>query len=266
MATYAIGDVQGCFTSLQQLLGKIQFNENRDTLWFTGDLVNRGPRSLEVLRFIKQLGQRHITVLGNHDLHLLAVAENKSFLGKEDTLSEILQADDCRELLNWLRHQPLLHYEENYLMVHAGLAAEWDLKTAKALAREVENILRGEKYPEFLSRLYGNYPHHWSDDLTGWDRIRCIVNYFTRARFCYADGGMEFNMKGTLEHLQNELIPWFSLPQRKTKDLKIIFGHWAALQGVTHVPNTYALDTGCVWGHCLTAMRLEDEKRFSVAC
>lgn len=265
MPTYVIGDVQGCFTPLMRLLDHIQFDENKDTLWFTGDLVNRGPESLEVLRFVKNLGSKHKTVLGNHDLHLLALAFDAHQGYADDTLQDILNAHDRDELLNWLRHQPLLHHELGYVLVHAGLAFNWNLTTAKNLAHEMEKVLQSDQAISYFQNMYGNIPDRWDDSLTGFDRLRCITNFFTRLRFCYPDGRMELKNKGKVENA-GELIPWFKVPNRVNKDLKIIFGHWAALGGVTNTPNIYALDTGCVWGNQLTAMRLEDEKRFEVAC
>ena len=267
MSTYAIGDVQGCFSALQKLLDVIHFSPTKDTLWFTGDLVNRGAQSLETLRFIKNLGSKHRTVLGNHDLHLLALAHGSKISWPDDTLTEILAASDRDELIHWLCQQPLLHYDEKleYAMIHAGLAASWDLETAKRLAHEVESILKSDQRIEFFNSMYGNYPDLWDEALTGMDRLRCITNYFTRARFCYPDGRLELKTKGKL-HDVDTLIPWFKLPERRTQQLKIIFGHWAALGGVTNTLNVYALDTGCIWGYALTAMRLDDRKIFSTSC
>lgn len=266
MSTYAIGDVQGCFDSLQKLLDKIEFDPKQDQLWFTGDLVNRGPQSLETLRFVKNLGNQCITVLGNHDLHLLAKASGNHPGWEEDTLDDILKASDRDELLHWLSHQPLLHHQHEFVLVHAGLAANWDLMTAKKLAAEVEDTLKNpDKAHEFYKHMYGNQPNHWDENLTGWDRLRTITNYFTRARFCYTDGSLEFDKKGKLE-THSSLIPWFKLENPGLNGIKILFGHWAALGGVTNTPNKIALDTGCVWGYCLTALRLEDGERFSVRC
>lgn len=268
MSTYAIGDIQGCFAPLEKLLEHIQFDPSKDQLWFTGDLVNRGPQSLETLRFVKNLGENQHIVLGNHDLHLLALSHQAHPGWEDDTLQAILQAPDREELLNWLRHQPLLHHDAtlNYTMVHAGLAPAWDLATAQRLAHEVETILRSDQAVDFFHHMYGNHPALWRDDLQGWDRVRCITNYFTRARFCHADGSLELKSKGKLDSQSAELFPWFQTPHRRNADLKIIFGHWAALGGITNTQNAFALDTGCVWGFCLTAMRLEDGKRFSVNC
>ncbi len=266
MSTYVIGDLQGCFEPLERLLEHISFNPQHDTLWFTGDIVNRGQKSLECLRFVKNLGNRHHIVLGNHDLHLLAVAHNAHKGWREDTLDDILGASDKHDLLDWLIHQPLLHHDLDYTMVHAGLAAPWDLAKAKMLAHEVETILQSDKAYDFFKHMYGNHPNAWSDDLEGFDRWRCITNYFTRARFCYPDGSLELENKGQIDSAKDKLIPWFKVPDRQNADVKILFGHWAALGGVTNTPNTYALDTGCIWGYALTAMRLEDGARFFVSC
>ncbi len=262
---YAIGDIQGCFSVLERLLAHIEFDPAKDRLWFTGDLVNRGSQSLETLRFIKNLGEHHVVVLGNHDLHLLALFYGVRHGWKEDTLDAVLNAHDCSELMIWLSQKPLLYHDADlgFTMVHAGLASSWDLATAKRLAKEVETVMQGPSASDFFKNMYGNFPDHWDEQLTGWDRLRCITNYLTRLRFCHQDGRMEFHAKGKCES-SPDLIPWFKVKPRANSDLKIIFGHWAALEGVTHTPNAYALDTGCVWGYQLTAMRLEDERRFSV--
>ncbi|EKD72398.1 MAG: hypothetical protein ACD_45C00684G0006 [uncultured bacterium] len=268
MTTYAIGDVQGCFSALEKLLQKIHFDARKDTLWFTGDLVNRGSQSLEAIRFVKSLGESQRMVLGNHDLHLLALAHQAHLGWRDDTLTDILTAPDREELIDWLLQQPLFYYDVSlgYAMVHAGLASAWNLAIAKRLAKEVEDILQSERRYEFFQHMYGNNPNQWNDKLQGWNRIRCIVNYFTRARFCHSDGSLELSTKENISAEETNLIPWFNVPERASADLKIIFGHWAALGGITHTPNVFALDTGCVWGFCLTAMRLEDEQRFSVSC
>lgn len=262
MATWAIGDIQGCFSALEKLLREIQFDIKKDVLWFTGDLVNRGPQSLETLRFVKNLGKNQRTVLGNHDLHLLAMAHGAHAGWEDDTLTPVLTAPDRDDLIDWLLHQPLLHHNAvlGFTMAHAGLASSWDLKMAMALAKEVETVLQSEKRTEFFHHMYGNEPASWSPELQGWERIRCITNYFTRMRFCHADGSLE------LKEEKGDLFPWFRVPNRVNTNMKIIFGHWAALAGVTDTPNVFALDTGCVWGFCLTAMRLEDGKRVSVPC
>lgn len=268
MATYAIGDVQGCFTALERLLARIEFNASRDTLWFTGDLVNRGTQSLETLRWIKKLDSRHKVVLGNHDLHLLALAYQSEHGRPDDTLNSILTAPDRGELLSWLIQQPLIHHDATlkFTMIHAGLAATWDLVTAIRLGNEVSQALQQTDGHVFFQQMYGNTPAQWSEALTGWDRLRCILNFFTRARFCFPDGSLELTVKENLAVKKTELIPWFQIPHRRTAQDNIIFGHWAALRGITHTPHTFALDTGCVWGDCLTAMRLEDLQRFSISC
>jgi bis(5'-nucleosyl)-tetraphosphatase (symmetrical) len=268
MPTYAIGDIQGCFQPFMQLLQEIQFDQNEDTLWLTGDLVNRGPQSLEVLRYVRALGERHQIVLGNHDLHLLAVAcgNGKSNVG--DTLDDILHSHDKTELINWLRFRPMLvqHETLNFVMTHAGLAPSWSLATAKLLAKEVEAVLRSNNWHEFFPYMYGNQPDLWNEALTGTDRLRCIINYFTRMRFCYANGRLELSSKGTIKIKEAELLPWFDVKPRANADTQIIFGHWAALNGEVDVPNLYALDTGCVWGNKLSALCLEDGKRYATPC
>lgn len=268
MPTYAIGDVQGCFAELNALLEKIHFHPDRDTLWFTGDLVNRGPQSLEVLRFVKSLGHKHIVVLGNHDLHLLAAHYGVGRVNHEDTFEEILAAPDRQELMDWLRYRPLVHFnkEMGFIMSHAGLAPAWTAQQAVSLAREVETLLRSDTPAEFLKQMYGNQPDRWDDHLTGIERWRCIINYFTRMRFCHLDGRLNLTYKGEIAGKPDDLIPWFDVADRACVGTKIVFGHWAALNGKTNTPNVYALDTGCVWGNCMTAMRLEDEERFSVKC
>jgi len=266
MATYAIGDIQGCYDSLLQLLDKINFDPLHDTLWFTGDLVNRGPKSLEVLRFIKKLKNTHV-VLGNHDLHLLSVVYTGVRLDPKNNLQAILNASDLEELCIWLRNRSLLHHDPilGYTLVHAGFPPTWDLDKALLCAEEVETILRGKYYIEFLKNMYGNEPSQWSDNLIGWERLRCITKCLTRLRFCDIKGNLELTAKGG-NPISNNYLPWFKIPNRHSKNLNILFGHWAALQGQTNEPNVYALDTGCVWGRRLTAMRLEDKVRISIAC
>jgi bis(5'-nucleosyl)-tetraphosphatase (symmetrical) len=268
MATYAIGDIQGCFDALITLLDHIKFDPANDTLWFTGDLVNRGSQSLETLRFIKNLGDKHITILGNHDLHLLAVAYNMKNQKSGDTLDAILNANDRTQLIDWLRSKPLLHHDPSYgcIMVHAGLAPLWTIDHAKTLAHEVEAQLRGANPDYFLGNMYGDQPDLWRDDLIDTDRLRCITNYLTRLRFCFADGRIDLAYKGQIKHKPNDLIPWFDMPNHIPATTKIIFGHWAALEGHVANPQFVALDTGCVWGNCLTAYRLEDQVRFSIDC
>jgi bis(5'-nucleosyl)-tetraphosphatase (symmetrical) len=265
MAIYAVGDVQGCHTELVQLLETIRFDPAQDKLWLVGDLVNRGPGSLEVLRLVKSLGDSAITVLGNHDLHLLAVAVGTAELHRTDTLNEILDAPDRDELLHWLRHQRLLHAGDGYVLVHAGLLPQWSVKQALALAREVEAALRSDDYATFLARMYGNNPHGWSDDLTGHKRLRVIVNALTRMRICTDSGEMEFKFKGEYPDIPEGYRAWFEVPGRASAGATVIFGHWSAL-GLMLRDNAIALDTGCLWGGPMTAIRLEDRKLFQVEC
>ena len=265
MATYAVGDIQGCGKEFRQLLELVGFDPASDRLWLVGDLVNRGPDSLGVLRLVKSLGEAAITLLGNHDLHLLAVAAGIAELHRSDTLHDVLQAPDRDELLLWLRSQRMLHVEGGYVLVHAGLLPQWSVAQAQQLAREVEQALHGKHYHEFLERMYGNHPDHWRDDLAGHKRLRVIVNAFTRMRVCTAQGEMEFKFKGELEDLPQGYMPWFDVPGRASGEATIICGHWSAL-GLKVTPQVIALDTGCLWGGPLTAIRLEDNKVFQVPC
>jgi bis(5'-nucleosyl)-tetraphosphatase (symmetrical) len=265
MATYAIGDLQGCFSAFERLLDQIEFNLERDRLWLVGDLVNRGPQSLAVLRFVKSLGERAVCVLGNHDLHLLKVALGFSQPHKDDTLDEILSAPDREALLEWLRHRPLIHAEGVYVMVHAGLLPQWDIKRAQELAGEVEQALRGPQYPALMENLYGNQPDCWSDELTGIERLRVVVNAMTRLRICTADGRMEFSHKGELGDIPESYLPWFAIPDRRSSKATIVCGHWSAL-GLRTEKNLLALDSGCFWGGELSAVRLEDRRIYQVSC
>ena len=261
MATYAIGDVQGCDEELQALLARLAFDPAHDRLWFVGDLVNRGPGSLAVLRFVRGLGERAVVVLGNHDLHLLCVAAGHAKKRDDDTLDELLAAPDAPQLLEWLRGRALLHVEHQYVMVHAGLLPQWGIAKAQALAREVESALRAPSHREFLANLYGSTPTAWRDDLAGWDRLRVIVNAMTRLRFCNAAGEMELRAKGA--KAPPGYRPWFEM--RAPRELPIICGHWSAL-GLKLADRLAALDSGCVWGGSLTALRLEDRNLFQVTC
>lgn len=265
MATYAIGDIQGCYNELQQLLQQIRFDPAQDKLWFVGDLVNRGPGSLEVLRFVRSLGDSAITVLGNHDLHLLAVHAGIGQLHRTDTLDDVLAAPDRDELMDWLRRQRLAHLEGSYLLVHAGVLPGWTAQQAVALAGEVEAALRSDDYVDFISHMYGNNPQHWDNELKGFKRLRVIVNAFTRLRVCSAEGEMEFKFKGEVENIPSGYLPWFDVPQRKTRDTTLIFGHWSAL-GLMIRQDAIALDSGCLWGGPMSALRLEDRVLFQVAC
>ncbi len=261
MAIYAIGDIQGCYDELARLIDKLRFEPGRDELWFVGDLVNRGPRSLDVLRFIYYLKESSTVVLGNHDLHLLALREDPDRADKQ--LREVLEADDADELLDWLRHRPLVHYRPdlNTLMVHAGLDPAWDPLKAVKLARKVEKKLRGSEYKQFLREMYGNKPARWSSDMKGTERLRFIVNCLTRIRFCYPDGTLDFDQKGPPGKNTKPLIPWFDVPKRASRSVRIVCGHWSAI-GLVENPNLLMIDTGCVWGRQLTAVRLDGPVRF----
>ncbi len=265
MATYAIGDLQGCFEPLERLLARIAFDPARDHLWFVGDLVNRGPHSLACLRFVRSLGDKAIVVLGNHDLHLLCVGEGVEPARKRDTLREVLEAPDRASLLEWLRMRPLFHAEGEFAMVHAGLLPEWSVDQARALASEVEAVLRGPDHRGFLDRLYGDKPARWSESLEGMDRLRVIVNAMTRLRVCEADGAMVLSFKGEPGESSEGWIPWFDMPGRRSGDHTIVCGHWSAL-GLAVRPTLMSLDSGCVWGRALTAVRLEDRALFQVDC
>lgn len=266
-ADYVIGDVQGCYEPLQRLLEAIDFNEHTDRLWFVGDLVNRGPDSLAVLRFIQQLPLKPWITLGNHDLHLLGRIFTKTTpASADDTLDAILNAPDVEDIGHWLRHQALLHHDEslNVVICHAGIAPLWNLQEAKTYAHELETILQGPHWIDFLTHMYGNQPHRWSPQLTGYERLRVICNYFTRMRFCDADGGLMFHHKGRIDDAPTQLFPWFNLPQRQPIETDIVFGHWAALMGFSPHPTIHSIDTGCLWGGTLTSLRLQDRQRFSV--
>lgn len=265
MAIYAVGDIQGCYTELMQMLEKIRFDSATDQLWLVGDLVNRGPDSLEVLRLVKSLGDSVITVLGNHDLHLIAVAAGVAGLRRGDTLDDILNAPDRDELINWLRNQRLLHVKDSYVLVHAGLMPQWSVTQAQSYALEVEAALRSDDYATFLSRMYGNSPINWDDSLSGYKRLRVIVNAFTRMRICTNEGEMEFNFKGEVNRIPDGYLPWFNVPKRASSDATVLFGHWSAL-GLKVTPNAIALDTGCLWGGPMTAIRLEGRQLFQVNC
>ena len=260
MATYAIGDVQGCFDELQKLLETLRFSA-ADRLWFVGDLVNRGPKSLEVLRFVRSLGARAVTVLGNHDLHLVTQHEGFERARADDTFADVLAAPDRVELVDWLRQRPLMHVERAYALVHAGLLPQWNIRQAMRLAREVEGALGGPAYREFLEHMYGSKPDQWSDDLAGWDRLRVIVNAMTRMRFCTPAGRMEFRANG--RQAPAGYRPWYETrpPERHF----LICGHWSAL-GLKLAPRAALLDSGCVWGGALTALRLEDRTLHQVKC
>ncbi len=269
MATYAIGDIQGCHDELRALLARLEFEPGRDRLWLVGDLVNRGPKSLETLRFVRALGEAVTCVLGNHDLHLLAEDAGVREIRPDSTLQQVLDAPDREELIDWLRRLPLLHHdgELGYTMVHAAFAPQWDLATAAACAREVERRLRADDYQQVLQNMYGDQPERWSEDLTSWPRIRVIINTLTRLRYCDAHGRMNLKANGPPGSQPEGLMPWFDAPNRRAADLNIVFGHWAAL-GYYRGQGVLGLDSGCAWGGALTAVRLDaDEVRpVSLSC
>jgi len=267
MPDYALGDIQGCYDALQRLLDKLDFNESRDRLWFVGDLVNRGPQSLAVLRFIKQLPLIPQITLGNHDLYLLdQLINSKPRRNQDDTLDEILTAPDRDELADWLRHQHMIIHEPQLqlVMTHAGIPPCWTLQQALAHGQELERMLQGDHCAKLLHQMYGNTPNYWSEGLSEVERFRLLCNYFTRMRFCDAKGSLLLSSEGPTTSSPPNSYPWYAVPDRKILTEDIIFGHWAALAGICPVKNIFALDTGCVWGGSLTALRLEDKQRFSV--
>lgn len=267
MSTYAIGDLQGCYKEFRQLLDLTGFDSATDKLWLVGDIVNRGPDSLALLRFVRMLGDAAVVVLGNHDLHLLMVAEGYAKLHRSDTLQEILDAPDRDELLDWLRRQRLLHVEGDYVMVHAGLLPSWSVAQAGLLAQEVETALRGKEFRNFCAHMYGNQPDRWDDSLEGYDRLRVITNAMTRMRVCTPDGRMNFSHKGRVQDTPAGYLPWFEAPNRVSRQSTstIICGHWSALDLLVR-DKLIALDTGCLWGGSLTAIRLQDRKVFQAPC
>ncbi len=265
MTTYAIGDVQGCHDRLEELLHNIRAVSAQSQFVFVGDLVNRGPHSLATLRKVRALGDAARIVLGNHDLHLLAVAQGIRPAHRSDTLDPILHAPDCDELLDWLRRQPLAIFESGHLLVHAGVVPQWTARQTLELAQEVETVLRGPQWIQFLSQMYGNTPARWDDNLQGADRLRCIVNALTRIRFCTADGTMDLVESKGMETDLPGYMRWFDVPGRKTEDTTIVFGHWSTL-GLIMRPNLISLDTGCLWGGKLTAVCLEDRSVVQVDC
>ena len=257
MAVYAIGDVQGCYHDLRRLLEKIQFDDNTDTLWFCGDLVNRGPDSLQALRFIKSLGDRAVVVLGNHDLHLLATYHAGLQVAESDTLYAVLNCKDCDELMAWLQARPLLHYDTDLrkLLVHAGIHPDWSLQQTLAYAREVESVLASPKVKDFFSNMYGDQPDRWQEDLSGMERLRCITNVLTRMRLFWPDGRIDMDAKyGPKQH--PELTPWFELNEREQDGFEIVFGHWSTL-AVGAYGKHYAIDGGCLWGGKFFALQID---------
>jgi bis(5'-nucleosyl)-tetraphosphatase (symmetrical) len=282
MATYIVGDIQGCFDPLRRLLDQIRFDPAKDRLWATGDLVNRGPKSLETLRFFHSLGNRALTVLGNHDLHLLAMAHGHAQPKRSDTLDAVLNAPDRDTLLAWLQLQPLLHYDPtlNIVLTHAGIAPQWSILTALACADEVQKVLRSKQAGTYFAQMYGNEPRAWSDELKGPERWRVITNYLTRMRFVDADGALDLGNKKGPESARPGTLPWFEHPAFKahavtstvnnghasTEPPRIVFGHWASLEGKTRAKRFIGLDTGCIWGGKLTAWRADDGVLLEYAC
>ena len=268
MATYAIGDVQGCYAELAELLAQVAFSERHDQLWFLGDLINRGPESLQVVRLVRSLGSAARLVLGNHDLHFLAIVLGGHSPNRHDTFSDLLDAPEVEEIAQWFREQPLLVADEDlgYAMVHAGIPHLWDLDQARALAAEVETVMRGSRCEVFFQQMYGNKPDCWTDDLLpdSMDRLRVITNYLTRLRLVDARGCMNFSHKGLASDAPQGWSPWFQLRAQRPLGTRLLFGHWAALEGGTGIDDLIALDTGCVWGRELTALCLETRERHAV--
>lgn len=268
MARYAIGDVQGCYDPLRRLLDYISFDPASDRAWFVGDLVNRGPQSLEVLRLVRGLGPAATVVLGNHDLHMLMQSEGYGKASREDSFGDVLGAPDRGELLAWLRAQPLLHVEDGFAMVHAGLLPGWTVDRALVLSGEASAALTAPDYRDFLAHMWGSEPAAWDDGLAGWDRLRVVVNAMTRMRYVTPDGAMEFRApgaKGPPGRGPEGCLPWFEVSGRRSADHVVVCGHWSAL-GFRDEPNLLALDTGCLWGGSLTAVRLEDRRVFRQPC
>jgi bis(5'-nucleosyl)-tetraphosphatase (symmetrical) len=270
MAVYAIGDIQGCYSQLNRLLEAISYDESQDELWFVGDLVNRGPESLQALRFIKALPRKRV-VLGNHDLHLLALAYGYEYDPKHN-LHELITAADCAELVGWLREQPLVHYDQqrDALLVHAGIVPQWDLPTTLSRAYEAyacyNNDVSDHKLRFALQYLFGDIDIEEEDKKQYWDRIRCTVDVCTRLRFCTQQGVVDYRYKGKPGSQPQHLRPWFSWPQRQIRSTRIFFGHWAALEGYADASNVFALDTGCIWGGAMTAVDVDKELFFSLDC
>ncbi len=266
MATYVVGDLQGCLQPLKCLLRQVEFQPGRDVLWSVGDVVNRGPKCLKTLRFLYRMRDSLRMVLGNHDLHLLAVASGARPMNRSDTLQKILDAPDREELLAWLLHQPLLYREHGWTMVHAGIPPQWSIDQAAGYAEEVEAVLRSEHCVEFFRNMYGNTPDLWSEELAGMTRLRVITNYLTRMRYCSSDGVLDLESKGPSPNAGKKVSAWFSHPHRKTSQDWILFGHWASIEGRTDTPFAIGLDTGCVWGGCLSLYELETGKWLRCPC
>lgn len=270
MAVFVIGDVQGCYKELKRLLKSVGFNADKDRLWFAGDLVNRGPDSLKTLRFVKSLGDQAVTVLGNHDLHLLSAFYQGSKLKQGDTLGKALKASDSEELMDWLRYRPLMHHDIdlNFSLVHAGVYPDWSISQAIQRAREVENSLQGKSFQKFFKNMYGNTPDQWSDELQGMDRLRFITNVFTRMRYLKPDLILDLAAKGCPDKFKKSSVkPWFEYKQSAIKLNRVAFGHWSTLP-CGQYGNCFALDSGCIWGGRLTALRIDKKtpRWYSVFC
>jgi bis(5'-nucleosyl)-tetraphosphatase (symmetrical) len=258
MAVYAIGDIQGCYDELMKLLDHVNYDPAVDEIWLAGDLVNRGPKSAEVLRFA--MASKNVkVVLGNHDMHLLAMAAGvHKHQHHMDTIQSVLEADDSEAMIEWLRHQPLIYHDESlaFSMLHAGLPAYWSLEQALDYADEVHDVLRSDNWGEFFDHMYGNKPDDWSEKLQGWERLRYITNCFTRLRYCYEDGRLALKFKGKPSDKPQGQTTWFEMPNRKTRNDNIVFGHWSTL-GTGQYGHVFSLDSGAVWGDKLTAIRID---------
>ena len=270
MTTYVIGDIQGCFPAFKALRRKVDFKPKRDHLWAVGDLINRGPDNLRTLRWFFRHRDAVTVVLGNHDLHLLAHYEGVGRKSRSDNFEDVLEAPDAGELLEWLRHQPLMHRDGKLLMTHAGIPPCWDSHEALSYAGEVETVLRSDRRLKYFKAMYGNEPIGWSPHLSGMARLRTITNYFTRMRYCTASGELDLVSKGTKPDQATlggqKLKPWFRHPNRLKKKERLFFGHWASLEGNTGSEKFVGLDTGCVWGRCLTLYAIEDDRFVSRGC
>ncbi|GAB1263776.1 symmetrical bis(5'-nucleosyl)-tetraphosphatase [Aurantivibrio infirmus] len=268
MATYAVGDIQGCLPALECLLKKISFDPQKDKLWVCGDIVNRGPDSLGTLRFLFQMRNSVVAVLGNHDMHLLAIAHGYKKMGRNDNMLAILDAPDRHELFAWLRHRPFVHHDPvlAFTMVHAGIPPMWTIKKALKRSAEIEAVLQSNQFENYLRSMYGNTPDRWDKSLSGTNRWRLITNYFTRMRFCNEIGRLNLDCKLGKDQAPKGYSAWFDIKGRETEKDNIVFGHWASIDGKTGHPHAFALDTGCVWGRKLSAMRLEDKAWYSCEC
>ncbi len=266
MSTYAVGDIQGCYEEFARLLDRIDFQTGRDRLWLLGDLINRGPDNLSVVRRVREMGSSAVTVLGNHDLHFLAVHRGGHSPNRSDTFDDLLTSPRVDDISDWYRQQPFIVRDKvlGYAMVHAGIPHLWKMRKALELAAEVEEVIRGSTCEQYFRELYGNEPDRWKESWDGMERWRVVTNYFTRMRLIDADGTLDFSHKGALEDAPEGFSPWFSLRAEEPLKQTLLFGHWAALEGHTDDDRIIGLDTGCVWGRSLTCMRLEDGRLFSV--